>query len=181
MGDCFAEHHIEGVGLPFSGGTTASIGAAPTASATQPFGGSLPETPIPRVVPPPSVATAQPQSTPAVPKTETASCKDDWKRCADNDDLVNNYSEYYEVQSDCERAANKQAKYGTPIWPGFWSGGSFNTFHKGSDYVKTGIVVAIEKDVQFSNEFGAMVHSTAYCKYDLNTNAVISVDIAPKY
>jgi hypothetical protein len=115
---------------------------------------------------------------PAVsPAAGSQSCKDDWKQCKDNSDLVNHFDYYYRVQTYCQRAANEKAKYGSPIWPGFWSGGAFGQFRDGTDYVSTGIALAIEKDAQFQNGFGAMVHSTVYCKYDLNAQTVVSVDI----
>jgi hypothetical protein len=56
---------------------------------------------------------------------------------------------------------------------------SFSTFHAGDDYPKTGRIVLIEKDAQFSNAFGAMVHSRVTCTYDLDQKKVVDVSIAP--
>jgi hypothetical protein len=112
------------------------------------------------------------------PAVGNRSCKDDWRQCRDNSDLVNNFDGYYRVEGACKTAANEMARYGTPIWPSFWSdGGAFGRFRNGTDYVTTGVALAIERDAQFQNGFGAMMHSTVYCKYDLKTATVVSVDI----
>jgi hypothetical protein len=105
----------------------------------------------------------------------SSGCSGDWRKCSDNKDLVNNYQGIVDAQSDCSAQAGKLAKYGTPQWPS----GPFNTFHVGDDYPKTGIAVLIEQDAQFSNVFGAMVHSTAKCTYDLDQKKVLDVTISP--
>lgn len=111
--------------------------------------------------------------------TGSRSCKENWKDCKDNEDLVNNWAEYFKVQADCQMEAEKDALYGTPVWPGFWSGGAFGSFLRGKDYVLSGIVTSIEPNAQFQNAFGAMVHSTVYCKYDLKSGKVADVSIIP--
>jgi hypothetical protein len=45
--------------------------------------------------------------------------------------------------------------------------------------VKDGKVVLVEKEAQFSNAFGGMVHSTVMCTYDLNQNKVVDVFATP--
>ncbi|MGH6878607.1 MAG: hypothetical protein ACREHV_14695, partial [Rhizomicrobium sp.] len=47
-----------------------------------------------------------------------AGCNADWTKCADNADLVNNYEGWSLIQVECQEAANKEARYGTPKWPG---------------------------------------------------------------
>ena len=205
MGDCLAAHHIEGVGPPFSGAVSANAGSA--VSTTQPFGGTLngipspysarspgptsePTTPSRETAPlppnqegsrqpPPSTETAQALLPAVAPSRTTGPCKDDWRGCSDNEDLVNHYSGYSDAQRRCKEKAMENARYGTPVWPGFFDGGAFGSFRKGTDYVSTGVVISIEPDVQFQNGFGAMVHSTARCRYDLNLKAVIAVEVAP--
>jgi hypothetical protein len=113
-------------------------------------------------------------------KIEAPTCARNWRLCTDNSDLVNHYNGWYKVKADCEYEADKKAKYGTPKWPGFWSGGSFGAFKPGDDYPKTGIVVAVEKDAQFQNGFGAMVHSMVYCEYNLKNEEVVRVSIFPR-
>jgi hypothetical protein len=103
------------------------------------------------------------------------SCKDDWHKCSDNSDLVNNYGEIARAQIECKYEANDRAKFGTPTWP--WL--VFGTFHKGDNYVKDGKAILVEKDAQFQNGFGAMVHSTVTCTYDLNGQKVMDVFIVP--
>jgi predicted nucleic acid-binding Zn ribbon protein len=114
----------------------------------------------------------QPGSTTNV---QNDSCRSDWTKCADNEQLVNQYSDWSLVQVRCKRAANDRAKYGSPDWP--WL--AFGSFYKGNNYVTAGIAVAIEPDAQFSNGFGAMVHSRVTCTYDLRANRVTDVQISP--
>jgi hypothetical protein len=73
-------------------------------------------------------------------------------------------------------AAEKEAKYGDPKWS--WV--PFGSFLTGKNYVTTGKVTLIDNDVQFSNGFGAMVHSTVRCIYNLNTKAVLDVFISER-
>jgi hypothetical protein len=108
---------------------------------------------------------------------QNASCRADWIKCADNEQLVNQYSAWSRVQVECEMAANDQAKYGSPDWPRHY----FGSFYKGNNYVTSGVAVAIEPDAQFSNGYGAMVHSRVTCTYDLRTKQVSDVDISPRY
>ena len=103
------------------------------------------------------------------------SCKNDWRLCSNNADLVNNYSAWYKVQAGCKTAAKNAARYGSPEFPWF----SFGSFKPGKDYPQTGLVTSIEKDAQFSNGFGAMVHSTVVCTYDLATEIVTKVSVQP--
>jgi hypothetical protein len=110
---------------------------------------------------------------------DAPTCSSDWHACKDNADLVNHYSGWATVQVNCQEKVDNEVQYGEPKWPGFWSGGAFETFLKGTDYVSTGTVVAIEPNVQIQNAFGAMVHSTAYCRYDLNSKSVLSVSVSP--
>jgi hypothetical protein len=109
------------------------------------------------------------------PAVATPSCSNDWTKCADNSDLVNNYSGWATVQVECKMQAESQARYGTPTWP--WI--AFGSFLQGNDYVTTGKATAIERDAQFQNGFGAMVHSKVICEYDLHSQKVTSVLIEP--
>ena len=110
---------------------------------------------------------------------EAESCKSDWHLCSDNADLINNFSAYEQGKWKyyCKEAATKMAKYGEPKFPWLFS---FSSFYPGDDYVKTGKVVLVEKDAQFQNGFGAMVHSRVICWYDINRNAVDNVVIEAK-
>jgi hypothetical protein len=75
--------------------------------------------------------------------------------------------------------ANARAKYGNPDW-GSWLKPDFATFLEGTDYVTSGTAVAIERDVQFQNGFGAMVHTEVRCIYDLRNKRVVRVDISER-
>lgn len=103
-------------------------------------------------------------------------CKIDWRQCKNTFDLAINYERFFEIPTSCKAAANRKAEYGTPVWPGFSSGGPFGNIRAG-DQVVNGLVLVIEPDAQFQNEFGAMVHSTVFCQYDLKTKTVVSVSI----
>jgi len=107
---------------------------------------------------------------------EHAACRGDWHKCKDNADLVNNSGEWSRVEVDCKIAAEKSARYGSPKWPWF----AFGSFFKGSNYVQTGRVVAVEPDAQFQNGFGAYVHSRVTCDYDLTLKNVTNVYVTPR-
>jgi hypothetical protein len=104
-------------------------------------------------------------------------CRSDWSRCTDNADLVNNYSQIDHAQFDCKREAAQRAKYGDPKFLSLYY---FSTFYKGDQYPKTGKATLVEKDAQFQNAFGAMVHSEVTCIYDLRAKQVLSVEISPR-
>jgi hypothetical protein len=106
-------------------------------------------------------------------KPEEPTCKTDWKLCADNADMANNYRKWFDVKWACKAAATDMAKYGTPEWPSW--GMYFGYFRPGHGYKETGKVVAIEPKAKFQNGFGAMVHTEVRCEYDLNTKKVTNV------
>jgi DNA-directed RNA polymerase subunit RPC12/RpoP len=102
-------------------------------------------------------------------------CISDWRGCSDNADLIKRYNGIGDARFSCKKAAENSAKYGSPQWPFL----SFGTFYDGDRYVKTGLAVLLEEKAQFSNGFGAMVHSAVTCTYDLNQKKVINVSITP--
>jgi hypothetical protein len=114
-------------------------------------------------------------SPPGKDEKKIIGCASDWRQCKDNADFANNYGDILKIQIRCKSEAEKIAKYGTPKFPWLYF---FATFLKGDSYPKTGIVVLLEKDAQFSNAFGAMVHSTVTCSYDLDLDKVSNVSIA---
>jgi hypothetical protein len=116
---------------------------------------------------------------PSHPPPPAPTCSTDWRACKDNADLVNNSLRWGDVQAACQTAVDNDVQYGEPKWPGFMSGGAFGSFFNGNDYVSTGKVIAIEPNVQIENGFGAMVHSTVHCQYDLNSKTVLGVSINP--
>ena len=101
-------------------------------------------------------------------------CESDWKKCVDNEQLVNSATKWAEVQGACKAIASGMARYGTPKWPP----APFRTFFAGNDYITSGKAVAIEPDAQFQNTFGATVHSRVTCTYDLQADQVIDVSIS---
>jgi hypothetical protein len=110
---------------------------------------------------------------PAATATPAPSCKTDWKLCADNADLANNWSGYYRLRSACKTAAEKAAKYGAPEWP--WL--AFASFQPGTQSPRLGTMVLIEDGARFPNAFNAKVRSRVVCTYDLNGGEVLGVDV----
>lgn len=102
-------------------------------------------------------------------------CKSDWTKCADNAEIANHYSQWFDAQFACKQAAIKQARYGTPVFPSLYF---FSQFYPGTGYVTTGTATLVEPDAQFQNGFGAMVHSRVTCTYDLRAERVVSVNIS---
>jgi hypothetical protein len=92
-----------------------------------------------------------PASAPAAP-----SCRTDWKLCANNSELANNWKGYGLAQYACKRAANDSARYGTPEWPSAsrpwptsWLG-NFHKFRPGTS-MKNGRITLIEDEAKFQN------------------------------
>lgn len=109
-------------------------------------------------------------------KSQREACRASWSSCADNEQLVNGWSDWNKVQVRCQSAANDKARYGDPEWP--WL--PFGTFLKGVDYVKTGRAVAIEPDAKFKNGFNASVRVRVVCVYDLKSDRVQDVSIVER-
>lgn len=104
-------------------------------------------------------------------------CKLDWKKCADNAEIMNEApGPAIHAQVACKMAANRLAKFGTPEWPS-WPSPVFSTFNAGDSALKTGILILVEKDAKFSNGFGAMAHVEVRCTYDMNADRVVDVTV----
>lgn len=113
--------------------------------------------------------------------TSAPTCSSDWRRCADNSDLVHNYSGTTVARFRCQTAAAKLAKYGEPKFPSAWDGGSFGTFVTGNDFSSTKNIVFYENDAQFQNMFGAMLHVRLRCVYNLEHEQVTDVSDIPRF
>ncbi len=115
-------------------------------------------------------ALGQHPSTPVDP--HTAECRQDFHKCSDNADMINNYSKMFDAKYDCKEALSKSVKYGTPEWS--WI--PFGSFYRGDDYVRTGLVKIVDKDVKIQNIFGAKVNSIVECWYDFNKQSALIVN-----
>jgi|GEM_PF-5422950 len=104
---------------------------------------------------------------------EEKACSDDWRRCIDNQQLIDTGIHHARMASACEREASKRAKYGKPEFPRF----SFSNYQPGREYIETGIVYLVERNGKFQNMFGTQVHTEVTCKYDLNRDQVEDVVI----
>jgi hypothetical protein len=107
--------------------------------------------------------------------TSESSCKTNWTLCTDNADLENNYLVDSSAPFECKEEAIKRAKYGDPKFPWAYP---FSTFYTGDQYPKTGIAILVEKEAQYQNGFGAMVHSQVTCTYDLRAKKVLNIEIS---
>ncbi len=106
-------------------------------------------------------------------KEKRPTCQSSWQLCTDNAELVNNNLDMVLAQSACEMEAKTLAKYGTPKFDTV----PFGSFYMGDSYVKMGVATLVEKNAQFSNAFGAMVHTRVICRYDLNSRVVIDARV----
>ena len=106
------------------------------------------------------------------PEPEPA-CASDWTKCANVEDMANNFHGWSRAKVDCEWDANKMAKYGTPEWP--WI--DFGSFYPGP---VTGKATLIEPDAKFQNGFGAMAHTRVVCEYDFRANKVINITLTAR-
>jgi hypothetical protein len=107
-------------------------------------------------------------------------CRDDWRRCADNADLARNYGGSTMARIRCKTAAAQLAKYGDPKFPSAWDGGPFGMFVQGNDFLSNKSIVFFENDAQFQNMFGAMLHVRLRCVYDLEHEQVTDVSNVPR-
>lgn len=140
--------------------------------------------------PPPRNISGQPQASITAEQRPTSAaapssqaqqtCFNDWTKCQDNAELINNYVPARRISGACKSAADEMARFGTPVWPSFWDRRAFSRFLSGNEYVTSGIAVVFEQDAQFQNGYGAMVRSQVRCEYNLRTNAVIDIVISPR-
>jgi TonB family protein len=144
-----------------------------------PAPGSLSAQQVVRIVGSIGASPAHVEPTPPAATTAKggSSCEEDWQRCVDNSDLVNNYSGWTYVQAACKTAIDDKVQYGKPKWRWFVS---LSRFLKGDDYVKSGKAVAIDPDVQLQNMYGAMVHAKVWCTFDLRAKKVIGMISDPE-
>ncbi|MCG5526833.1 MULTISPECIES: SH3 domain-containing protein [Halorhodospira] len=105
--------------------------------------------------------------------TRPEGCHDNWTKCKDNKDLINNYAGITDAQISCERAASELAKYGDPDFPFI----SFGRFRQGDNYIEEGVIELIENEAKMSNAFGSMLRVRIHCYYDLETEQVVDIDI----
>jgi len=108
------------------------------------------------------------------PETPTEkSCKSDWKLCANNQQIMDVSGKWEEAAAACKVATKAQSKYGNPDFPLY----SFASYNKGNDFIETGVMDIAEKNAQFQNEYGVMVHTLVKCTYDINQGKVMNIYI----
>ena len=113
------------------------------------------------------------QPLPQMPPPEPT-CKTDWKLCADNSELANNWSDLTDAEAACIVQTRHQAKYGEPEYPRL----AFQTFINGSSAKDRGTITLVEKEAIFTNAFNAKLHHVRVeCDYDLNAAKVLKVTV----
>jgi hypothetical protein len=109
----------------------------------------------------------------ALNRSGTTGCKSDWRKCANESDMLNNF-DLSPIKSACKQEAAHRAKYGTPEWPQH----AFALTAADTDTYRTGIVKMFEGHAKFQNVFGAMVRSRVECEYHLLAERVINLTIS---
>ena len=105
--------------------------------------------------------------------TSAPSCFDNYSLCKNNADLINHYRGIAAATTACQDAVNQSARYGAPKWQDV----PFGTFLTGNDYVKSGVINLIDKDVQIPNVFGGVRNTSAFCAYDLKRQRLVTVRV----
>ena len=98
-------------------------------------------------------------------------CNLDWKKCADNIQMVNNLANDSEVKDLCKESVKKQILYGDVRY----SQTPFNKFPVGKDFIERGKVDLFDEEAQIQNQFGAWQHVVLFCEYDLSTKDTVSI------
>ena len=108
--------------------------------------------------------------TAAPPPTPT--CKNDYRLCADNADVMNNYNRIDWARSQCVSELENHAKYGKPEFKSIPIPGArdysiaFLMYDKGNDFPSTGVVKMSDNTVRVPNIHGAKELSTVVCWYN---------------
>ena len=108
---------------------------------------------------------------------EVLSCDKDWRGCADNQHLIEEYKEVSLFRAMCRRQVDRDNVYGEPDWDDGWFSAPFTSFYEGYDYVRDGILVLVDSDVRIQNMYGAMRRSVVLCEVDLRKENIISIEI----
>ncbi|MEJ0051585.1 MAG: hypothetical protein WDN02_10320 [Methylovirgula sp.] len=116
------------------------------------------------------------EAAPSAPSQPT--CADDWKACKDNSDLANNSTHALSAaQVGCEEEVKRRNKYGDPKFCTGFLCEDFTKFRTGDDAPRTGILTLTDDQLQLQNGYGAWVHMTAVCTYDLKNETVQDLSI----
>jgi len=99
---------------------------------------------------------------------------EDYKDCADNAAVINNYRGIFDAKVACAVAVDDNVKYGSPDWSWLVR---FGHSYGGDDFVKTGIIRIVDDEVKIQNMYGAMERSRVECEYDLNSKKVLAISI----
>ena len=96
-------------------------------------------------------------------------CRSDYMKCADNDELVRLYQTKQDVpiRVECKVAAERAARFGTPEF----SSPPFPEYWRGKSFIDSGRVVLMDSNAKYKNGFNATVNSVATCVHDLKTGS----------
>lgn len=104
-------------------------------------------------------------------------CINDYGKCRNLKELIDFYPPVYHARIECIGAARKGFKYGEPEWPGIMEGMLFES-HLMDEKIwrRTGQITLVQENAMIPNAFGGKERKTMYCRYDLNTKEVVSID-----
>jgi uncharacterized protein len=113
----------------------------------------------------------------AAEEAASKTCERNWRYCADNADVANNYSGMSRLEVKCKMAVDRLAKFGDPDWGG-WLSMPFSTFIRGDSAKNSGTITLIDNEVQLQNGFGAYGRAKPVCVVDLETEEIISLEVS---
>lgn len=104
-------------------------------------------------------------------------CIKDYKLCRSLKELIDFYPPVSDGRISCIIAAEDNLKYGPPVWPSALNGPKFGAHLKDEKSWRTGTITLVEEHALIPNAFGGKEKRTMFCKYDLNTKEVISLNL----
>lgn len=107
--------------------------------------------------------------------SEENPCIDDYKKCHNLKELIDLYPPVNDGRIRCIVAANNNLKYGAPEWPSIFNGPKFGSHLRDEKSWRTGQITLVQQGALIPNAYGGKERRTMFCKYDLNTQEVISL------
>lgn len=104
-------------------------------------------------------------------------CINDYKQCRDLKELIDFYPPVNEGRIRCTVAADTELKYGPPEWPSVLDGPKFGSHLVDEKSWRSGRITLVQQGALIPNAFGGKEKRTMFCRYDLNTQKVLSLDL----
>ncbi|MEE1656745.1 hypothetical protein VB618_11095 [Microvirga sp. CF3062] len=117
------------------------------------------------------------ESAPPQPKDPAVeACRQDFRKCTTQDQLVDTYQGMREAHTTCKQAARKLARFGDADLPFY----AFETYFPIEKSFATGQISLVETEAKYQNAYGAMQRVRVKCVYDLTNKTVVEVNAAPQ-